>query len=216
MRPAEQEARARFAGGRRQPHRAGERRARGEGGGVDRDRPARPGSGDDPAADRCAEHGARVQREPEQSVRLLGHRRGHGLRHDRGRGGEEERRRRPVHGADGDHVPELGVVREEQCRQRPLARAAEHAGGDHHVVARQAVGPDPADQEEDDLGCRACREDVSQVGLRAGQMEDCECERDRSHRIAEEGHGPPEEEQAELALDEWPEAGQVASSRLSQ
>ena len=51
-------------------------------------------------------------------------------------------------------------------------------------------------------GIGAGGEHEAEVGLRTGQVEHRERERDRRHRVAEEGDRPACEEQAELALGE--------------
>jgi hypothetical protein len=50
----------------------------------------------------------------------------------------------------------------------------------------------------------------------AGQIEDREGERDRRHRIPEEGDGSPCEEQPELPLGERPETAYPVARFLSQ
>ena len=67
-------------------------------------------------------------------------------------------------------------------------------------MAREPVGPDPADEQEDHLRDRARREDEAEVGLRAGQVEDGERERDVRERVADERGRSAEEEEPELAL----------------
>ena len=217
-----QEARRLRPPARRQAHRRREDGPRPEGRGVDRDRPAGAGGGDDRAAERSADHVARVDHEPEERVRLLDHRRRHGLRDDPGRGGEEERGGGAVDGADCEQVPEPRVAGQQEGGEQALARAAEDAGGDHHLVARQPVGQDPADEQEHDLGRRAGGEDEAEVGRRAGQPENGEREGDRSHRVPEERDGAARVEQTVLALGERPEPARETaqpcsdSRRLSQ
>jgi hypothetical protein len=157
---------------------------------------------DDRAPQRRPDHVARVQGEAEERVRLLEHAEGHGLRNDPGGGGEEEGRRGAVERAQRQQVPQLRVVRQEQERDEPLGRAAGEAGRDHHLVAREPVGPDPADEQEGDERRRSRREHEPEVALRAGQVDDREREGDRGHRVAEEGYGSAREEQAKLALGE--------------
>jgi hypothetical protein len=59
--------------------------------------------------------------------------------------------------------------------------------------AREPVGPDAADEEEQHLRQRARREDEAEVRLRAGQVEDGERERDGCERVADERGRPAEE-----------------------
>ncbi len=85
---------------------------------------------------------------------------------------------------------------------------------DHDEVAGQAVGPDAADQDEEDLGDPDGGEDHAEVRGRAVQVvEDCECKRDRGERAAEERCSAAEEEEAERALAERAEAAHAARSR---
>ena len=91
-----------------------------------------------------------------------------------------------------------------------LAQAARQVRADHHVVAGQPIAPDPAREEEEHLRHRAGGEDVAQVGLRAGELEDREGERDVREGVADERRRPPEEEEPELPLAEWSAHGEVA------
>ncbi len=65
----------------------------------------------------------------------------------------------------------------------------------------------PPISRKHELRRRSSGQHEPEVGLRAGQVEDGERQRDRRHRVPEEGHGPPGEQQPELALGERPEAG---------
>jgi hypothetical protein len=69
-------------------------------------------------------------------------------------------------------------------------------------MARQAVGPDAADEEEHHQRHGARGEDEAEVGLRAGQLEDSERERYVRECIADERRRPAEEEEPEAALSE--------------
>src|SRR3712207_7635498 len=64
--------------------------------------------------------------------------------------------------------------------------AADEVGRDHHEVARQPVGPDPADEEEDHLWQRRGREDAAEVRSRPRQVDDRERERDRREGAPED------------------------------
>ena len=75
------------------------------------------------------------------------------------------------------------------------------------MVARQPVGPDPADEDEEDLRDEPGGDDEAEVGRRAGQVEDGEGERDRRERAPEERGHSPQEEQAKLPLAERAERG---------
>jgi len=69
-------------------------------------------------------------------------------------------------------------------------------------VAREAVGPDPADQHEDHERDGLRGEDIPEVRLRSGQVEDGERERDDRERVAGDRDRPAEEEKPELPLAE--------------
>ena len=60
---------------------------------------------------------------------------------------------------------------------------------------------------------RARGEDEAEVGLRSGQVENGEGERDRRDRVAEDRDRAPGEEEAELALGERAEAPRRVSPR---
>src|SRR5437588_2054797 len=196
------EARALHAQRRRHAHRADEGGSEEEAGGVDGDADAGARSADDETAERRAADEARVEAEPEERVRALEHRPRDRLRDDPGRGGEEERRARAVQRREGREVPDPGVPGEEERGDRALRQPAGDVRAHHHVVAGQPVAPDSSGQEEDDKRHRAGGEDVAEIGLRAGQVEDGESERDVRERVADERRRPPEEEQPELPLAE--------------
>jgi hypothetical protein len=77
----------------------------------------------------------------------------------------------------------------------------------------QAIGPDPANEKEDDLWQRPRGEHEAEVGLRSREIEDGERERDRRDAVAEEGDKPSEEQQPKLPLAKWPEPAQSGSGQ---
>ena len=89
--------------------------------------------------------------------------------------------------------------------ESPLNDVREH----HDAVARQAVGPDAADEQKQHLWDRPGRQNEAEVGLRAGQVENGEGERDVGERVADERGRPAEEEEAELALTQRARADAV-------
>ena len=145
---------------------------------------------------------ARVLTEAEDRVRLLQHPLRDRLRDDPGRRREEERRAQPVDGGEHQQLPDLGSTRQQEDGNRTLAEAARDVRGDHHTVPREPVGPDSSDEQEDHLRQRARRQDEAEVGLRAGQVEDGERERDGRERVADERRRPAEEQEPEAALAE--------------
>jgi hypothetical protein len=67
-------------------------------------------------------------------------------------------------------------------------------------VTRQAVRPDAAREQEDDLWQRSGGEHVAEVGLRARDVQHGERDRGRGECVPDERDGAAEEEQPELAL----------------
>ena len=170
---------------RRQPQEREEACADDVGRRVDRERETRPEPGDEQAAAGGAEDRRRVAREPEDRVRLLELVRADGLRNDAGRGRHEERGCNPPYARDTDDVPDLRSAGQQEDRERALRRGADEVRGDHHDVARDPVGPDASDDEEEDLRQEARREHDPEVGRRPRQADDGERQRNRSDRAAE-------------------------------
>jgi hypothetical protein len=108
----------------------------------------------------------------------------------------------PFSPPEEEQLPQLRVAGEQKDGDRSLCRSAREAGSDHHLVPRQPVGPDAADQQEDELRNGTGGEHEAEVGLRPRQVDHREGERDRRHRVPEEGDRPACEEQAELAFGE--------------
>jgi hypothetical protein len=79
---------------------------------------------------------------------------------------------------------------------------ADEVGGDHQRAARQAVGPDAADEQEGDERDRAGREHDAEVGRRAGRLQHREGECHADHAVAEQRDRLAEEEQPERALSQ--------------
>ena len=94
---------------------------------------------------------------------------GHGLRHQPVVGRAEERLGGAEQRLDHDELPDLDAAGEDQRRQQRVQREAHEVGHDHHAVARQAVGPHAAEQEEADQRQRVRREHEPEVGRRAGE-----------------------------------------------
>ena len=75
---------------------------------------------------------------------------GHGLRDQPRVRRLEERLRGAVEQADDDHVPDLYDAEGDQQREGPVQEASGAVGDDHDQLARQPVGDDAADQEQED------------------------------------------------------------------
>ena len=108
----------------------------------------------------------------------------------------------PLTDGERGEVPDLRIAGDQQRRGHCLGEPADHVRADHDPVAGQAVGPDAADEQEDDQRDLACGEDQAEVGLRARQLEDGERQRDRRDRAADQRDRAAGEEEAELALSE--------------
>ena len=169
---------------------------------VERERPARSNRGDQEPTGSGTGDLRPVARQPQERVRLLQQPCAHRLRHDPLRGGEEERAGHAADDLERDQVPDLGDAGEHDQRDPGLRGAGEDVGRDHHVVPRQSVRPDAADEDEEDLREEAGGQDEAEVRRRAGQVEDGERDRDRRERAPEERDRPADEEQAELPLGE--------------
>jgi hypothetical protein len=72
-------------------------------------------------------------------------------------------------------------------------------------VTREPVGEDAAEEHEQELRHPGRCQDETEVGLRAGQVEDGERERDRRDRRPQQGDELAGEEKPKLALGERPE-----------
>lgn len=89
----------------------------------------------------------------------------------------------------------------QQQRGRPALRSQlDEIGGDHDRPPRQPVAEHAADEDERGLRDPLRGEDEADIRGRAGQVEDCERERDEGHAAAEQRDRLADEEEAELAL----------------
>ncbi len=156
----------------------------------------------------------RAVREPEQGVGLLEAAGADDAGDQAGRGREEERVRDAADDLEDDELPELRMAADQERSDCSLRREHDEVGRHHDEVARQAVGPDAADEDEEDLRDPDRGEHDPQVGGRAVQVvEDGERERDGCERAAEQRCGAADEEEAERALAESAEAAHAARSR---
>jgi hypothetical protein len=80
-------------------------------------------------------------------------------------------------------------------------------------VPREPVRPDASHEQEEHLRQGARREDEAEVGLRAGQVEDGERQRDGRERVADERRRPAEEQQPKASLAERLEFGAIDRDR---
>jgi hypothetical protein len=83
-------------------------------------------------------------------------------------------------------VPDLGDTREDEHGDRGLRTPCKQVGDHHHVVTRQPVGPDTANEEEEDLRDETGGNDEAEVRRRSGQVKNRERERDRRERGTEQ------------------------------
>jgi hypothetical protein len=86
---------------------------------------------------------------------------------------------------------------QQQRGGQALGEPADHVGGEHHELTRQAVGPDAGEQHEDDQRDGLGREDDAEVGDRPGQPEHGKGERHRDQAVAERRDGSTREQQRE-------------------
>ena len=154
------------------------------------------------ASERGASDPARVLAEAEDRVRRLEKLLRDRLRDDSGSSRKEERGAEAVDRTERGQLPDLGLAGQQQDRDHALGEPADDVREHHHAMARQAVGPDAADEQEQHLRDRPRSENEAEVGLRAGQVENGERECDVRERIADEGGRAAEEEESELALAE--------------
>ena len=112
-------------------------------------------------------------------------------------------------------MPGLRGAGEEECGCGELRGAAEQVRRDHHEVPWQAVCPDAAGEQEDEVRQHVGREHETEVRRGAGQDDHREGERDRRERAAEQRDRAPEEEQAKVALGKRTER-EPATSCLSR
>jgi hypothetical protein len=183
-----------------EPHQRDDCRGSEEGDSIECDRDAGPEAGDDEARERGAADRRRVPGEREQGVRLLQERRRDGLRRHARRGREVEGDRGPVDSRQRSEVPHLRLAGDQQCRRPGLCERADDVRAHHHLVPRQPVRPDPADEQKEDERHLLRGENQAEVGLRPGQVEDGERQRNGRDRAARERDRATGEEEAELAL----------------
>jgi hypothetical protein len=179
-----------------------EERSREERRRIDRDPDARVRGRDDEASECGTADPARVLAEAEDRVRGLEQLLRDGLRDDSGGRREEERGAEAIDRTERSELPDLGLAGQQQDRDHTLGKPADNVREHHHAMARQAVGPDPAHEQEEHLWDRPGRENEAEIGFRAGQVEDGERKRDVRERVADERGRSAEEEESELALTE--------------
>lgn len=167
---------------------------------VDGERVAWPNGNDENACDRGTRELRRRHRHPAQSVRPLQPLRADGHRREPGRGRVEERGRSTGERLQNDQFPDTCRVREQEGSGRGLDSHACDVGGEHHAAPRQAVGEDPADEQEDHERCGLRGDHEAEVACGSGQVEHSPCERERCDRVAEQRYELSGEEQPELAL----------------
>src|SRR5439155_11964901 len=121
---------------------------------------------------------------------------------------EEERDRDSASDLEHDQVPELRDVQEQQHGNAGLCSSAEHVRDGHDEVPREAIGPDAAGEDEDDLRDPRRGQDEPEIG-RGADAEHGEGECDRRHRAPCERDQLPAEEQPELTSAERAECVQL-------
>ena len=89
-------------------------------------------------------------READQGIGLLQPTRRHGFGHETGGGGGEEGVTRAEECEENEQVPDLRLPRQQKHGYESLRQGAQGIGGQHHALARQPVGKDTTEQQEDD------------------------------------------------------------------
>ena len=209
-----EEVRRLLAHDRGQPHQRDAAGRHEVGARVDGDRPARPDARDEEPRHRGAADHRRVHRQLEQRVRLLQERRRDRLRDDTRRGGEEERGRAAVHCCERGQVPDLGVARDHERGRVACANALTTFAPIITLLRGIRSAQIPPTSRKTTSGTSRQKRIEAEVGLRAGQVEDGERERDGCDRAADEGDRAAGEEEAELALAQ--RRGAPPHSRVSQ
>ena len=116
---------------------------------------------------------------------------GDGLRDEPARGREEERELAPATRRERGHLPDLARARRTAgARSRPGSRPRRRSETTMTRWRGRRSAQIAADEQEEDLRNRAARPARAEVGLRAGQVEDRERERDGRERAAEERDRP--------------------------
>ena len=189
-------------------HRDGgqERRADGERGGVDGERPARPDAHHEHARERRPGDPAPGLGQAAQRVGLLEALRADDGGHDPGDRGVEERARGAGDRREGGDRPDARLAGDQQRRHQAVRGEPDDVGGHHQRAPRQPVGPHAADEQERDERDRPRREHDAEVARRARQVEHREGERDADHAVAQQRDALADEQEPERALAQRVEA----------
>ena len=122
------------------------------------------------------------------------------LRHEPGRGRVEERLRGAVDRHQDQQVPDLRPTGDEKHPDRRLRAGTNAVGRQHHDVPRQPVGPDAADEQEDDHRDHPRREHQPERRRGALELQDGEGERDRHQLVPEVGDRSTGEQEFEAGF----------------
>jgi hypothetical protein len=163
---------------------------------VEEERFPWPEGCDDPPAEGWAEqHESERTNELIERVRLQEKLTRDDLGHDRRERRAEERVAGPEHSRHHDEVPELDRARQGEDPDDGDGQSPHQVGGDHDSATLDAIGDDPAEQDED-----AKRQGPGQTDDREGrgrvrEVVDLPGERDEIDPVADErdGHARPEE-----------------------
>ena len=167
---------------------------------VDADAPAGADRRHEQAGQHRAQRDRHARHETAQPVGLLEPRAAHHLRREADRGRPEERLAHAHADLEQRQLPDLGHAGDEQSSRRALQPEAQEVRDQHHLLARQPVGPHAADEEEDGQRDQVGGFDDADVGGRAADLEHGEGQRDHGEHDAHDGGGLPEEQLAELGL----------------
>jgi hypothetical protein len=171
-----------------------------ERGGVERKRLTGADAEHQRRRQRRADHDREVRHRLGQRGRLLDHRLGHRLRDQACVGRLEERACGAEQRLDHDQLPDPDRAGEDQHRDRHMQRRADRVGRDHDPMARQAVGPDAAEQHQRDHRQRLRGEHEPKVGRRACQPRDENRQGHDHDLVADRAGGLAEEQIAEVLV----------------
>jgi hypothetical protein len=135
-----------------------------------------------------------------QCLGVLDQRLGNGLGNQAGVGRLEERLRSAEQRLDQDDLPDPDRAEEDQRRQDRVQRASYRVGGDHDAMARQAIRPHAAEQQQRHEGEGLRPEHGAEVGGRAGALRDVQRDRHDHHAVADHAGGLTEEQVAKILV----------------
>ena len=105
----------------------------------------------------------------------------------------------PVESREGVEVPELERARDREHAHRADRDGTDDVREDHHAAAVETVGDHAAEEQEDDHRGRPGEADEGERGRAVGQLVDLPGHGDDEDAVADERHGHPRPQKAEVA-----------------